>query len=208
MALEHETPHARGKRMLRESGYHPDEAQDAALIHKMVKPKALKRRNGGHVEGKEPEGRPDKRARGGRTVVNVIAGHGGENPQAAQQAHQMGVQQGMRAGAQLGARAAAQKLAGAAHPGMGVPPPMGAPPPGIAPSGPGGPPMVKRGGGIKARAKGGAVDDGSGEPPMNLRAEKFSGNDEQHMPPFPKQDQPIKVREHVRRRSGGAMNCD
>ena len=54
----HEAPHKRAHRMLKESGYHPDEPQDRELIHEMVKPAALKHKRGGSVEGKEPAGRP------------------------------------------------------------------------------------------------------------------------------------------------------
>lgn len=207
---EHETPHSRGKRMMRESGYHADEAQDKALIHDMVKPKALKRKSGGGVMGAASKHRPDKRSRGGHTVVNVIAGGAGagggqDAMQKVQMAHKIGVQQGLKAGAQLGARAAMSHGAGPGGPPMAPPPGGGAPgmPPGDAP---GMPPMAKRGGGIQARAKGGGVDAG-GEPPVTMRSDKYSGVDGAHMPPFPKEDQTIPVRAHERRRSGGGVDC-
>lgn len=213
MAETHESPMARGKRMLKESGYHPDEAEDKALVKAMVKPKALKRRkHGGGIEGEEPESRPDKRARGGKvggkTTVNVIAGKSGDDPMKLQQAHQMGMQQGMKAGAAM----AAQKLAGGMHPGgapmgPGGPPGIAAPPgAGMGPPPPG-PPMAARGGRLP-RAKGGSVEDDSGEPPISLRSEKFSGADSHHMPPFPKEDEPIRVKSHTRRRSGGGVECE
>lgn len=201
--------------MLRAAGYHSDAKSDAKLIKKMVKPNALKRARGGSVAGEEPKARPDKRARGGamrkgapHTVVNVVSGHGagggGPNPQALQAAQQAGMRQGIQTGARLGARAAAQKMGA---PG-GMRPPMGGPPPGGPPMMPGGggpplvpPPGIATGGAI-GRARGGSVDK-AGEPPETIRKESFSGDDDKHMPPFPKQDQAISVKAHTRRRSGG-----
>lgn len=197
--MAHETPHARGRRVLRESGYHSDAAEDKALVKDMVKPSALKRKSGGSVMGTLPKTRPDRRGRGAHTMVNVIVGKGGDIPAKLQAAHQAGIQQG----AKLGAAAVAQKLqgggpSGGAAPAMG-PPPMGAP---AAPA-PGPMPMAP-----PMRARGGSVDDSSGQPPINIRADKFSGADEAHMPPFPKQDQPIAVSAHTRRRAGGRVACD
>jgi hypothetical protein len=214
---EHETAAHRAHRMLSESGYanHPDAAEDARLIRHMVKPKALKRARGGHVDGMEPKGRPDKRARGGKTVININAGKGDDGQDAAMQAHQAGMQQG----AQMGARAVMQKLQaaqqggggagpGAAPGGPGAPmagPAPGGPAPGAAGAPPGMPPrpgMGAKNGGSIYRARGGSVDDKKGEPPLNLRSERFSGADEQHMPKYTENDT-VTVREHQRRKSGG-----
>lgn len=189
-----ESSSSRGRKMLRESGYrHPDEAEDKSLIKSMVKPNALKRKSGGSIPGGKPKTRPDRHSRGAKTVVNVITGGN------SQQARQEGVQQGLKAGAAMGAQAAAQKLGGS----QGM---TGMPAGGPSPGGPMPSPMPP---GPMGRAKGGAVvTDASGQPPINVRAEKFSGQDEQHMPPFPKQDQPIQVKAHERRRSGGRVSQD
>jgi hypothetical protein len=161
-AAHHESPHQRGKRMLRESGYHDDAKQDEAMIHRMVKPSALKRKDGGFVDGEEPHERPDKRARGGAMrkgprigAVNVNVNH--RDPAAEMMARQQGAQQGIRQGIAQGARLAASRAAmagGAPRPPMGVPP--------VAPGGPPGmarPPMMPPGGGVPGAGlkDGGAV---------------------------------------------------
>lgn len=67
----------------RGGGVHGDEAEDKALIRKMVEKNDLKpsaRADGGTIEGRARGGRSD-RPHGGKTVVNVIApGGGGEQP--------------------------------------------------------------------------------------------------------------------------------
>ena len=122
---------------------HSDEAEDKALIRKEVKRSALK------VEGKHAKHRSDKphRAKGGRTnkkggktVVNVIAGG---HP------------------APMGGPA----MAGGPPQPMPAAPPMPPrpmmPPPGMPPGGPGMPPgMPPRRAGGRAFAKGGRVADG------------------------------------------------
>lgn len=151
---KHEEPRARGQRMLKESGYHADAAQDRKLVRGMVKPTALKRANGGGmVHGGKSKSRPDKRGRGGHTVVNVIAGQPGGDPEKFQMAAHQGMQKGVQIGAQLGAKAAAAKLGGGA-PGMAPPPGAGPgmPPPGGAPMPPGPPMGAKDGGTIKVKA--------------------------------------------------------
>lgn len=121
---------------------HGDEAEDKKLVHKMVKPGALKKR-GGKIEGKSAHARLDrgtiKRARGGKvkgkgTTVNVIVagkdGAGAPPP-----------------GPGIGAAAAPPPMPPRPPmppPGAGGPPGM---PPGMPP--PGGPPMM--------RAKGGRI---------------------------------------------------
>lgn len=166
-----ETPHEAGKRMVKESGYHKDEAQDEGLVKNMVKKSALKRKQGGSVDGKEPEARPDKRARGGAMgkgpkigAVNVNVHH--SDPAAEQMAKQQGVQQGLQAGVKMGA----QRALAAARPPMAPPPsaPMAAPPgagAGAAPMAGPGPAMPPRpapamaaNGGALGRKSGGKVE--------------------------------------------------
>jgi hypothetical protein len=85
--MEHEKPHERGHRQLREAGYahhkhgdiHKDAAQDlqmiAGAVHKHEahlhkgQPKT-KLRRGGKVPGHEAHGRPDRRARGGMVSID------------------------------------------------------------------------------------------------------------------------------------------
>lgn len=147
----------------------------------------IKLKRGGKVKGGACEARPDKRARGGHVTepveararggktggkskgvtINLVTGKG-DGGGDAMAAHQAGMQQG----AALGARAAAAKMAGmgagASPPGAGPmpggPPPMAGPRPPMPPPGPGGPPgPLKRGGRVRRRADGGAMDaDGDG----------------------------------------------
>jgi hypothetical protein len=70
--LPTETPEQMGRRVLKQAGYahggavHEDEAEDKALIKKELGKARIKVRSGGKVDGKKPEHRPDRRARGGR----------------------------------------------------------------------------------------------------------------------------------------------
>jgi hypothetical protein len=93
--MEHEKPHERGHRQLREAGYeyhkgggdiHTDAAQDrvmiAGAVHKHEarlhpgEPKT-KLRRGGHVKGKEAKHRVDRRARGGMVSIDQPDDHQG-----------------------------------------------------------------------------------------------------------------------------------
>lgn len=162
-----ETAEERGKRFARESGY--TEEKDSG-------PKPAKRKRGGKIDGDKAKDRPDRRARGGATKekgkpavkINIAAGGaGGGDPQR----EQMAAKQGMAKGVQIGARAAMQHMAGAGGPppggapggpppGAGGPPPGGPPPGGgeMPPDGPPGAGMMRRGGGMAKRAKGGALN--------------------------------------------------
>ena len=125
---------------------HPDEAEDRALIRKMVKPKDL--------TGKAHGGRAH-RAKGGKTTVNIMLGEPqqqGPNPmQAAAMAAMLG-KGGPQGGPMLPPPGAPP---GGMPPGAGGPPPqMMAPPPQMPPqmpppgAGPGGPgPMPRKDGG-------------------------------------------------------------
>lgn len=180
----HEAPHKRAHRMLKESGYHSDEAQDRALVDAMVKPTALKRKRGGGIEGKEPADRPDKRARGGATKAPKLGGvhvnvmH--SDPAAEAMAKQQGVQQGLKVGAQLGAK---QAMAGGGHPPMGAPPMAG---PGMAPPGAGGPPGAMAPRPPMPPTAGGAM------PQMAAKGGRI------------REEEKIKVKAHERRK-GGAL---
>ena len=136
---EHHEAHA--KAHVRKAGYarggkverHPDEAEDRALVDRMVKKPALTgKSHGGHVKGAHSKPRMDKRARGGRTNgkgVNIIIATGGGEGE-----RQMAFKQGAQIGAAMGAKG------GAGGPPMPPRPPAG-PPPGMPPGGPpGGPP--------------------------------------------------------------------
>ena len=188
--MAEETPEARGRRMLHESGYGSEETAR----------KAQDRQRGGRVHGEKAESRPDRRARGGevggkhrgKPAVNIkiAAGGGGGDPQREQQALAMGRQQGMAVGAKLGARAAAQKMAGAPPPGAGGPPPGGLP---TVPPGAGGPPgqpvgPMRRGGTVKRAGGGGSMPDDIERRPAGEGAEP--------------NDSPIKVRAHERKCGG------
>jgi hypothetical protein len=133
-----------GGRLGRASGgksEHPDEAQDKALIRKMVKKEDLKMKDGGRAH----------RAKGGKTTVNILMGQPnqgqpqGPNP--------------MALAAMLGAM---DKDGAGGPPPMAPPPPQGmppqgapmmaGPPPQMPPqmppqAGPGGPPMPRARGG-------------------------------------------------------------
>jgi hypothetical protein len=158
---------ARGAAMMRDSGYHPDAKEDAEEIEAMVKPEALKKRKrGGEVKGKEPEHRPDKRARGGAMkgpkigAVNVNVHH--SDPAAEAMAKQQGMRQGIQAGARMAAMRGANPAAQAPRPPMMPPPgaappgaPMGAPPMGARPPMQGAPMGAKDGGAVHKREDGG-----------------------------------------------------
>jgi hypothetical protein len=133
-----------GGRLGRASGgksQHPDEAQDKALIRKMVKKEDLKMKDGGRAH----------RAKGGKTTVNIMMGQPqqqGINPLAlAAMAEMAGGPGGP------GAPPPPAPPPGAMPPGAGAPPPqMMAPPPQMPPqmppqAGPGGPPMPRARGG-------------------------------------------------------------
>jgi hypothetical protein len=148
--MAYETQQERGARMLREGGYTaPD---DAASI------KTQQLRRGGNVMGAKPASRPDRKGKAA-VKININTSDPAREKSAAKA--------GLVAGAKLGAMSKMPGLmpgAGAGAPPMDGPqgnaPPMdaaGGMPPGGAPM-PMQPPM-KRGGLIKRRAAGGAVDD-------------------------------------------------
>lgn len=138
-------------------------AQDAAEARSIMSASAMR---GNSIDYEtalkmvsQPRARGGKVGKKGKVIINIQAGGGGQDAEAAHQA-------GMQQGAMMGAKAAAAKLAGGPPPGAMPPrPPMGAPPgaggpppPGMAPPpgamppggpmGPGGPPpgMHSRGG--------------------------------------------------------------
>jgi len=128
-----------GGRLGRASGgksEHPDEAQDKALIRKMVKKEDLKMKDGGRAH----------RAKGGKTTVNILMGQPqqqGINPMALAALADM-------AGGPQGGPPQQLPPPGAGAPPLGAgPAPAMMPPPPAAPPGPppGGPPMPRARGG-------------------------------------------------------------
>jgi hypothetical protein len=177
----------------------PDAAQDKGMIskgvhqhesamHKGAGKTKLALKSGGRVEGFASGGRLDKPSRRGGSV-NVIVNAGGDKEAAAKE----GLQKGIKIGAVMGAQAIAAKLGGgaggppagpAAQAGAPMPVPSGdgapMPPPGM-----GGP--MKRGGRVAAMT--GGAEGGLG------RIQKANAYGGGH----------IKIREHMRRKSGGAV---
>jgi len=194
----------------------------------------LKLKAGGAVDGERSKHRPDRRARGGESEHlrkdeddKEYSGHmkegdagdsgeadgrarGGEepkhkggggkghhigavniaigNPEKEQMAKQQGVQAGMQIGMQKGAAMAAHGAPGGAPPPR---PPM-APPPGAMPPGAGMPPGAMPPGAMPPRPPM-APPPGAGMPPPGMR------------PPGQKDGGEVRVREHHRRRAGGAL---
>ena len=185
---------------------HPDEAEDKKLIRselKDVEIKPKRKRRGGMVTGKKPVMRLDKRARGGAMPgkhkhgkVNIVVNAGG-----GEQAKQDGIKQGMQIGARLGARQAAQQMTHAAPPPRPpmAPPGAGAMPPGPPGQGMPGPRPMPNGpmpAGLKDGGKVPHLDGGAGGGLARLEKQgKTAPGTEK-----------IKVREHERRKRGGA--CD
>jgi hypothetical protein len=138
---------------------HPDEAQDKALIRKMVKAKDLKMKDGGRAhrasgggafddymgdEGSAPKssGKSGK----GKTTVNIMIGQPqqqGINPMA------LAALADMAGGPQGGPPQQLPPPGAMPPPGAGAPPPQMMAPPPSAPPGPppGGPPMMRKDGG-------------------------------------------------------------
>lgn len=140
----------KARSMLTKAGYksgghmHADEAEDKALVKRMVKKPALKLKDGGCAEGGSVKPRADRLARGGKahgkggkghTTVNVVVGHPQPKP--------VPVPVPVPGGA------------GGPPPGA-MAGPGGPPPPDMPPPGGGGPMGLKRGGRAK-RAMGGGM---------------------------------------------------
>lgn len=178
-----ETPQERGARMMKEAGY-----AGGGEVSAPVK-RAIKRAVGEH-ETQEHGGKHSTiKLRSGGEVPGMHAKgrpdrRGSKHTTVNvivtrgddQQGKQEAAQQGLRAGVQLGARAAAQRMAGAGGPPPGAMPP-GAPPmaPPGAIAGPPRPPMMPPPGAVPPR-------------PMGV---KRGGE--------------VTVREHTRRKAGGAV---
>jgi hypothetical protein len=130
---------------------HDDEKQDKALFSRMFKEhekgeEKPARKHGGKVEGKGAHMHAGKRARGGKTPVNVIVATGASDADK---------KEAMQKGAMMGAQAAS-------HPPMPMPPPgagPGGPPPGGPPPGAMPPPPPGPGGpaGMMPRKRGGMI---------------------------------------------------
>jgi hypothetical protein len=130
-----------GGRLGRASGgksEHPDEAEDKALIRKMVKKEDLKMKDGGRAH----------RSKGGKTTVNIMLGQPqqqGMNPMA------LAALADMAGGPEGGPPQQLPPPGAMPPPGAGAPP-MAGPPPQMPPqmppqAGPGGPPMPRARGG-------------------------------------------------------------
>lgn len=228
-----ETAESRGHKMMKAAGYadgghvrsHPDEAEDKKLIKKEVGKARIKIRakggalahpedaeekqyedmklkGGGKVDGKHAAARPDRkrRAEGGDLAMEPgePMAHGGAEKKhgGKKEGHgkvgtvnvvvgkggddEAGKQQAMQEGIQLGAKQVLAKMQGAGaggppHPPMGMPPGGGAPPPP----------------GMGAGLPPGAMPPGAGMPPPRPQGIKRGGK--------------VHVKEHERRKAGGAI---
>lgn len=222
--LHTETPEEMGRRVLKQAGYahggavHEDEAEDKELIKKELGRARIKVRSGGKVEGKAPEHRPDRRARGGSlngvaTVDRRYEAEGIDQPHGPEKRADGGAtgtkhrsgrgpknitiivgksDDGGDAKAQMAHQAGMQQGAMMARAGAGGPPrPPMMPPPGPPPSGP--PP-------------GGMPPPGAmaGSPPPGAMMPPRPGMPPPGMPMHAKGGV-IKVREHQRRKAGGSV---
>ena len=165
----------RAKQALSDSGYasggamHGDEAQDKALIKRMVSGARVKLKSGGRVPGSAPSVRPDRAARADGGEVEGLARGGKHGPHGKAKIGSVNVVVAQPPGGRppMGAGGPPMPpprppMAPPPGPAMAGPPPgMGGPPPGAGPGGPPPgmamrPPGAKRGGRVK-REDGGAI---------------------------------------------------